>query len=120
MPKTFCKMMKAYYFLHKHPKFKIEFPVDSSKPPTKHPSTVCKSSAPDSQEDFSATFKETSTFVKVPNRKGCPASREHSKHVNAIKLVVDKVSQKVFVTQNNQPMIQEMWRKIEGAIEVTS
>jgi hypothetical protein len=119
MPKTFCKMMKAHYFLSKHPKFKIEFPVDGAKPPTRHPSTVRKISTPVSQEDFTDNLKETSTFVRVPNRKGHPASREHSKRVDVINLVVDKVSQKVSATQNNPPMIQEMWRKIEGAIEVT-
>jgi hypothetical protein len=33
MSKTFDKLMKSYYFLSKHPKFKVEFPTDGSKSP---------------------------------------------------------------------------------------
>lgn len=42
MQKTFSKLMKAYYFLSKHPKIEVKFPRDGSKPPPKNPSSIKK------------------------------------------------------------------------------
>ena len=109
MPKTFSKLTKAYFFLSKHPKFEVEFPTDGSKPSPKLPNSIKKSSIPDSR-----------TFVRVPTQRDCPAGRDVSKHVDAINLIVNKVTEKTESIQGNSLSLQGMWLKIKSAIEVTS
>ena len=46
MPKTFSKLVKAYHFMSKHPKFEAEFPRDGSKPPHNHPYFIRKNNLP--------------------------------------------------------------------------
>ena len=78
-PKTFQKHMKAYHFLSQHPKFEVEFPTDSSKPPPKHPNSIRKGNLPEALEDAFNDSEESNTFVKVPSRKDQPNGREKSK-----------------------------------------
>jgi len=71
--------MKAYHCLSQHPKFEVEFPVDSSKPPPKYPNSIQKSSVPESLEDVLPGQDESNTFVKAPSWKEIPTGREQSK-----------------------------------------
>ena len=119
MPKSFNKLMKAYYFLSKHPKFEVEFPTDGSKPPPKHPNSIKKSTIPESLQD-EVFNDESNTFVRAPSRKDRPSGREVSKHAYAINLIVDKVTEKTAAMHGNSLFLQDIWLKIESAIEVTS
>ena len=56
----------------------------------------------------------------MPTRKERPSGREKSKRVDAINLIIDKVSEKTQSIQDNTNTLQDMWLKIEGAIEMTS
>jgi hypothetical protein len=78
-----------------------------------------KSTLPESLEDDTDHNKESNTFVRVPSRKECPAGREQSKRVDAINLIVFKVTQKTASMQGNSLSLQDMWLKIESAIKVT-
>jgi hypothetical protein len=120
MPKTFNKLMKAYFFLSKHPKFEVEFPTDGSKPPPKHPNPIKKSSLHDSLQDPEEYNEESNTFVRAPTRKDRPAGREVSKRVDAINLILNKITEKTASVQDNSLSLQDMWLKIESSIEVTS
>lgn len=119
-PKTFNKLMKVYHFLSQHPKFEIEFPPDGSRPPPKHPNSIRKGTAHESTGDTEQNLDESKTFLKLPSRKERPAGREATKRVDAINLIVDKVSDKVQPIRDNTATLQDMWLKIEGAIEMTS
>jgi hypothetical protein len=115
MPKTFNKLMKAYYFLSKHPKFEVEFPPDGSKPPLKHPSSIGKTNLLESLEDVTNHNEESNTFMRAPSMKERPAGTEQSKCIDAIKM-----TQKTASMQGNSLSLQDMWLKIESAIKVTS
>lgn len=119
MPKTFDRLMTAYHFLSQHPKFEVEFPGEGVKPPPKHPNSIRKASLQDTL-DPEEEVGEHNTFVKVPTRKDRPAGREKSKRVDAINLIVDKVTEKTSSQQQDNVSLQNMWLKIENAIEVTS
>ena len=86
--------MKAYHFLCQHPKYVVEFPVDGSKPPPRHPNSIRKTSAPDSLEDLFDKPDKFTTFVRLPTGKERPSGREQSKQVDVIKHIADKVSEK--------------------------
>ena len=86
----------------------MEFPVDGSKPPPKHPNSIRKASAPDSLEDLGDTPDESTTFVRLSTTKECPSGREQSKQVNAINLIVDKVSEKAQSSKDNTTALQGM------------
>ena len=112
MPKSFNKLMKAYYFLSKHPKFEVEFPTDGSNPPPKHPNSIKKSTLPETLQD--EVFNDDSnTLVRAPSMKDHPSGREVSKHADAINLIVKKDTEKTTSMQINSLSLQ-------SAIEVTS
>ena len=92
--------MKAYHFLSQHPKFEVEFLTDGSKPPPKHPNSIRKGSAPDALDDAAKNLNESKTFIKLPSKKECPSGREQSKRVNAINLIVYKVSERAHSIQD--------------------
>ena len=71
--------MKAYHFLSKHPKFEVEFPVDGSKSPPKHPSSIRKAITWDSLEDLVDKPDKSTTFVRLPTKKKRPIGRETPK-----------------------------------------
>ena len=114
------KLMKAYFFLTKHPKFEVEFPVDGSKPLPKHPYPIRKNNILDTQVDLSFDPENGSTFVGTPGKKERPVGREQLKHVDAINLIMYKVSQKATVMHGKAPTIHDMWSKIESAISIMS
>jgi hypothetical protein len=58
--------------------------------------------------------------LRGPTRKDRPAGREVSKRVDAINLIVDKVTEKTALMQDNLFSLQDMWLKIESTIEVIS
>jgi hypothetical protein len=97
----------------------VEFPGDGVKPPPKHPNSIRKAALPDptlTKEEGG----EFNTFVKVPSKNERPAGREKSKRVDAINLIVDKVTEKASSSQQDNVSLQNMWLKIESAIELTS
>ena len=113
--------MTKYYFLSQHPKFEVEFPPDGSKPPPKHPNSIQKQSVPEVLEGTFNENEESNTFVKAPSQKERPSGRGKSKRVNAINLIVDKVSEKVASNSTQDTAtLQDMWLKIETALEMTS
>ena len=63
---------------------------------------------------------ESKTFLKLPSRKERPPGREKSKRVDAINLIVDKVAERAQPPCDNTATLQDMWLKIESAIEMTS
>ena len=91
MPKSFDKLMTAYHFLSQHPKFEVEFPGDGIKPPPKQPNSIRKAALPDSL-DAEEEGGGYNTFVKVPSKNEWPAGREKSKRIDAINLIVEKVT----------------------------
>ena len=117
-PKNFKKLMKTYLFLSQHPKFEVDFPVDGSKPPPKHPNSIRKQSAPDSLADLTEKADESNTFIRLPTRNDRPSGKEKSKRVDAINLIVNKVSEKTQSMKDNTSTLQDMWLKIEGAIDL--
>ena len=86
--------MKMYHFLSQHPKFEVEFLVDGSKLPSKHPNSIRKTSVPDSLEDLVDKPDKSTTFVRLVTRKEHPSGREQYKRVDAINHIADKVSEK--------------------------
>ena len=119
-PKSFLKLMPTYKFLSEHPKFEVEFPPDGSKPPAKHSNSIRKSNMPEDLADALDVSDESKTFLKLPSRKERPPGREKSKRVDAINLIVDKVAERAQPLRDNTATLQDMWLKIEGAIEMTS
>ena len=112
--------MKSFHFLSKHPKFEVEFPTDRSKPPTKHPNSFRCADTLDKVSDTNFDREASESFVRLPKSKERPAVREYSKRVDAINLIVDKVSQQVNTSRENTSSIHDMWTKIETAIKTTS
>jgi hypothetical protein len=80
--KTLTKVMKASFFLNST--FEVEFPVDGSKPPPKHPYSICRNNLLDSHGDLRSDPENGNTFVKTPGKKEQPTRREQSKCVDAI------------------------------------
>jgi hypothetical protein len=118
-PKSFDKLMQAYKFLSEHPKFEVEFPPDGSKPPHKNPHSIRKSNLSEDLAEAIAQPDESRT--KLPSRKERPPGREMSKRVDAINFIVDKVAERAQLPpRDNASTLQDMWLKIESAIEMTS
>ena len=88
---TFSKLMKTYHFLLKHPKFEVEFPRDGSKPPPKHNISIRKNSL---LLKDNVHVGDSNIFVRHPTRSERPAGQEHSKPVDAITVIVNKVMHK--------------------------
>ena len=113
--------MKAYHFLSQHPKCKVESPTDGSKPTPKNPNSIRKDHVPEELEDAFNDNEESNTFVKLPSRKDRPNGREKSNQVDAVNLIVDKVSERVSLHQTQDTTtLQDMWLKIETALKMTS
>ncbi len=69
---------KTYYFLSQQPKFEVKFPPDGSKPPTKHPNSIQRQSAPRVLEDTFNENEDSNTFVRALSQKERPSGREQS------------------------------------------
>ena len=119
LPEMFHKLMKANKFMSHHPMFEVEFSTDGSKLPPTHTNSIRKNSLPENSEDVMYNSEKSATFVSALRRKERPVGREQSKRVDAINLVVDKVSEKAASRQQNYSLfLQDMWLKIESAIQL--
>ena len=107
-----------FHLLSQHPKFEVEFLVDGSRPPHRHPNSIRKTSVLDSLEVLVDKPDKSTTFVRLPTRKESPTGREKSNQVDAINLIVDKVSENAQSGQDNTTTLQDIWLKIESATEI--
>lgn len=111
MLKILSKFMKAFHFLSNHPKIEVEFPIDVSKHPPTHPNSIMKNNLP-SQEQIVDTA-ESNIFMRTPTQMEQPTGQVHSKCVDAINFVIDKVKQQVFGEYTPYAFVQTMWNKVK-------
>ena len=110
--------MKAYHFLSKHPKFDANFPRGGSMPPPKNPNSIRKNNFP-ALED-TVNVDDPNSFVMHLTRSERPASWEHSKHVDAINFIIEKLMQQPAPQANFTTLVETMWSKIEKGLDTTN
>ena len=72
-------------------------------------------------EDNFNENEDSNTFVRAPSQKERPSGMEHTKRVDAINLIMNKVSEKVAShSTQDTATLQDMWLKIKTALEMTS
>jgi hypothetical protein len=86
VPKNISKLMKAYYFQLKPPKFEVEFPKDEVNPSSKYPDSLQKNVNVEGDTPVASPMMQT--FIQASTKSGRPQGHAVSKTIDVMLLIM--------------------------------
>lgn len=89
--------------------------VHGSKPPLKHPNSIQQNNLPVFEDNVD--FCDSNSFVRYQKRSERTAGHEYTKQVNAINLIVNKMTQQSAGPVSSTILVEKKWSKVEKGLD---